>query len=471
MEDTKVERFKFTLPIIKTSVKLIKDEKGNEVEERYVEGIASGTELDKHGDRMAPSAIESMAKSLKQHIVALNAEHDTSWLGELGDIDKLEVSENNDLELKAKLNEMSSAKDLWYALTKQNKKLGLSIGGYVKEYEMVKEGEEGDTKWVRLYKEIDLDHIAVTSSPAYPKSWVSNIAKSINKNKKELLKKIEENKKEKSRESQKNKKLRELAKGIARSIQELESDLLLEFVYKGLFFLNDNQILLLERSLDMAKKDVSLEAEEAKKDDAEVVDPEDEKDEKSATPENEESEEEESEEKEEETSEEEETETKSDDDESEDKSGEEGEDKEKEENGEETSEDEEETESEKDEEETSEEESEEKSTQTVEVKADEKLAKTIGDLSKSLEKVLESNEKLSKRVEELEAQPADRKTVEVKKELGGEDVTQEDVKKLKNERDEEIEEARKTYKNDPTLFAKIQRIRAKYSKKLIKVIA
>jgi len=465
MDDTKTQRFKITLPIVKTSIKIVKDDKGNEVEERYVEGIASGTELDLHGDRMAPSAIESMAKSLKQHVIALNAEHDTSWLGELGDIDKLEISDNNDLGIKAKLNEMSSATDLWYALTKNNKKLGLSIGGYVKEYEMVKEGEGDKAKWVRLYKEIDLDHIAVTSSPAYPKSWVSNIAKSINNNK-ELLKKIEENEKEKSRRSQKNKKIRELARAIARSIQKLESDLLLELVYKGLHFCNEEQILLLERSLEMDKKDVSLEAEEAKKADAEVVDPKDEKDETSATPDNEESKDEESEEKEEETSEKEETETKSKDDESEDKSEEEGKDEEKEEDGEETSENEEETESEEDEEETSEEESEEKST-----KADGELTKTIKELSEGLKEVLESNEKFAKRIAELEAQPADRKTVEVKKELGGEDATQEDVKELKKKRDEDIEEARKTYKNDPTLFARIQRIRAGYSEKLIKAIA
>jgi len=266
MTDTKIKRFKFAIPIVKTSVKIVKDEKGNEIEERYVEGIASGTELDLHGDRMAPSAIESMAKSLKQHIINLNNEHDTSWSSEIGDITKLIVSENDNLEIVAKLNEMSSSKDLWYALTEQNKKLGLSIGGYVKEYEMIKEGEGEDEKWVRLYKKIDLDHIAVTSRPAYPKAWVSNIAKSIKKeDDMELIKKIEKENREKSKRSQTEKELRELARAIVRSIQNTEADLLLELVEGGLSFLNEKQILLIERSLNMAKKNVSLEAEEAKK--------------------------------------------------------------------------------------------------------------------------------------------------------------------------------------------------------------
>jgi len=49
MTDTKVQRFKFTIPILKTSVKIVKDKDGNEVEERYLDGVASGTDLDYMG--------------------------------------------------------------------------------------------------------------------------------------------------------------------------------------------------------------------------------------------------------------------------------------------------------------------------------------------------------------------------------------------------------------------------------------
>ena len=142
------EHFKFTLPILKTRVEIKKSKDGKEKEVKYVEGIASSTDLDLHGDRMSPEAIKTMANSLKHHIINLNAEHDTSWQSELGDITKLDVSEDNKLLLEAKLNEMSKANDLWYAITDLNKKLGLSIGGYVKEYEMVKEGKGKDAKWV-----------------------------------------------------------------------------------------------------------------------------------------------------------------------------------------------------------------------------------------------------------------------------------------------------------------------------------
>ncbi len=452
---TKVQRFKISIPIVKTSVKIVKDKEGNDVEERYVEGVASGTELDLHGDRMDPSAIESMAKSLKQHVVALNVEHDTSWSGELGDIDKLIVTDDNNLEIKAKLNEMSSSKDLWYALTEQNKKLGLSIGGFVKDYEMVKEGEGDDAKWVRHYKKIDLDHIAVTSSPAYPKAWVSNIAKSLESTKKMIKKIKDENKesvKEKSKRSVKNKKMRELARAIARSIQNLESDLLLELCYKGLKFCNKNQILLLERSLSMSKKDVSLEAGKAEKAEAKESKSTDKKVEKPAAPDNEKSK----------------TESK-------DVKGK-GTDKNIKEDK--ASEVKSKTPASESKDEVKDQDKSEKSKKiatAITVKVDTKeLTKTVEKLSKSLETVLESHEtlvksntKLQEKVESLEQQPASRKTIEVKKTLGGDEGEEEKpAKELKKERDSKIEEVRKEFVNDPSLFARIQRIRAEYSKRL-----
>lgn len=460
--DTKVKRFTFAIPIVKTSVKIIKDKDGNEKEERYVEGIASGTELDLHGDRMAPSAIESMAKSLKQHIINLNNEHDTSWSGEIGDITSLTATKKDDLEIKAKLNEMSSAGDLWIALIKQNKKLGLSIGGHVKDYEMVKEGKGDDAKWVRVYKKIDLDHIAVTSRPAYPKSWVSSIAKSVKDNDENLLKKIDsvkkddkgllKNKKEKSRSSQKNKRIRELARKIARSIQKIESDLLLELCYKGLTFCNEEQILLLERSLDMANKDVSLEAEDTKKKvKSKDPKPEGKLDKKSAAPDNGKSKDKSKDvktkgtdkkvSKEDKASK---TKSKPEKSKSEDKSKDTGKVK-KDDKGEKA----------------------EKSVKVDKKDENSELTKTVKELSKGLKAVLSSNEDLQKKVEALETQPAGRKTIEVKKTLGDEDTEDKTVEELQKAMDKEVTKIKKDSAN-PNAFAEIQRVRAEYALRINK---
>jgi HK97 family phage prohead protease len=171
-------RFSFAVPILKCYEEIVMTEKG-EVKERFIEGSASSTDVDLHGDMMAPSAIKSMAASIKDHVIGLNAEHDKSWQSELGDVTKLSVDNKNRLLMKAKLDITSKANDLWLALTVKKKELGLSIGGFVKDYTL--EWDKKKEKFMRIYKDIELDHIAVTSTPANPKTWVGAIAKSISK--------------------------------------------------------------------------------------------------------------------------------------------------------------------------------------------------------------------------------------------------------------------------------------------------
>ena len=486
--DSKTQRFKFSLPIIKTRTEIHKDEDGNEKEIKFVEGIASSTDKDLHGDKMAPSAIQSMADSLKLHVISLNDEHNTSWQSELGEITKLDVTKENKLRIEARLNEMSKSNDLWYALTDLNKKLGLSIGGYVKEYEMEKDESSDEATWIRVYKDIELDHIAVTSRPANPKTWVSVISKSIETSE-EDLKKVA---KRVPATYNKEQNLKELAHKIVRSIQDMEGDLLLELAYTGLTFLNEEQLNLVERNLpmDKNKKDVSLEAEEAKIKADSDVQPEDEKDETPATPENESSEdeskvEEESDEEAEEAeatdaeatdeAEEESTE-KSEDDESEEEeaeaSGEENE-AEAEESADETDESEDDSgkeettdESEEDAEEVDSEESEEESEEKSEEIDGDQLLKMVSGLAKSLEVMVKTNKKLSEDVKELSSQPANRKTVEIKKVVGDDDSEEVDTASLIKERDEKISELKKANATNPALFSMIQRTRSEYASKI-----
>ena len=483
--DNKTQRFKFSLPIIKTYIEITKDDDGNEKEVRFVEGIASSTDKDLHGDKMAPSAIKTMAESLKLHVINLNSEHDTSWQSELGELIELDVTKENQLRIKARLNEMSKATDLWYALTDLNKKLGLSIGGFVKEYEMEKDESGDETRWMRVYKDIELDHIAVTSRPANPKTWVSVISKSIEtseKTLKEVSKRIPAT-------YNKEQTMKELAHKIVRSIQNMEADLLLEMTEVGLSYMNDEQINLIERNLPMKKKDVSLKAEEAKKADTSVK-PEDEKVETPAASDNGSSEEEskveetKEEAKETETTDAEATEDKAEEP-TEKSEGDEAESKEAEASGEETEAETEESETEKDEsedesgKEEATEESEEdtkdaKSEESDEEESEEKsekvdnsqLLKAVEDLTGSLKEMVKANGSLTKRIEELESQPADRKTIAIKKAVGDDDTEEVNPKALKKERDEKIAELRKTQATNPALFSLIQRVRSEYASKI-----
>lgn len=172
----KQKRFTFEIPLLKAQ-EIEVERSGKKVKKRIIEGKASSTDLDLHGDRMAPSAIESMAESIKKQKVSLNAEHDKSWQSDLGEVTELSVTDEYELMMKAELDETSKANDLWYALTVKGKKLGLSIGGAVKDYKI--EIDTENDSWVRTYTNIELDHVAVTSTPANPKTWISAIAKSV----------------------------------------------------------------------------------------------------------------------------------------------------------------------------------------------------------------------------------------------------------------------------------------------------
>jgi hypothetical protein len=520
MEVAETQRFKIVLPITKTRVEIRKDKSGVDKEIHFVQGVASSTDKDLHGDKMDASAIKTMADSLKYHDVPLNADHDTAWSAEIGPIKKLEITDNNELVLEAELSEMSKANDLWYALTKQNKKLGLSIGGYVKDYEMVKEdetnadGEVIDSHWFRLYKDIDLDHVAVTSSPANPKTWVSAISKSMDPKKdleliqiasKESVIKIIEKEKETIENKRDVKDIKKLATKIARKVQDVEASLLLELTESFLYRLDSSQVtkiedyfgLLEERNMSMDKKDVSLEADEAKKLVDDLGNPKVEKEEDSATLENESPKD--SKEKLEESKDDKVSDDKVEDDkdESVDDSKIEGDPAEKAakppvdgtactcsdgskgqmkggkcmpmkptkaktptvdgdtcklpdgsegefQNGKCVA---------------SDDASKQKSTE----KSSEDIVEVIKGMTENLKLVVESNEALTKRIEELEAQPAERKVIEISKNIGDDDSIEESADDLMKSLDKEIAEAKEKYAQDPTLFSMIQRIRNKYA--------
>jgi len=168
------KRFSFSMPIVKAYISKTTGKK-------VLEGVASTTDKDLHGDRMSPQAIQTMADSIKQlkkKHGTLNAEHDKSWMSELGDITDLEVDKNNKLVMTAELDNSPLADTLWYKLTEQKKKLGLSIGGFVKSFRI--EIDEKTKEYMRVFEDIVLDHIAVVSQPANPNTYVSAIAKSVN---------------------------------------------------------------------------------------------------------------------------------------------------------------------------------------------------------------------------------------------------------------------------------------------------
>ena len=108
--------------------KAYKGEDGN----AYLEGIASGPEVDLTGERMSAEAPHSMVESIQKRLVEFRDAHKDEWNDDLGEIVSLSLTHDNHLLYKAKLDlNLSAAKDLWYRMTELGKKFGVSIGGSV----------------------------------------------------------------------------------------------------------------------------------------------------------------------------------------------------------------------------------------------------------------------------------------------------------------------------------------------------
>lgn len=182
-------RFKLTVPVVEVFKR--KDADGEET--MVVRGLASSIDVDLEHERMSRSAIDSMLEAIKlgridpltgewTHI-PLQMGHDTEWYLNLGWITKGEVDEHYNLWIEAELDSDSpDAIRLWKQLTRKPKagkqrKLGLSVGGFVKQ--VGKEWVETLQKHILVYLRIDLDEITVTSRPANAQTVLGAMTKSL----------------------------------------------------------------------------------------------------------------------------------------------------------------------------------------------------------------------------------------------------------------------------------------------------
>lgn len=173
MSDTPNQTFKIVAAI--TGYQLRKSADGTE---KYVlSGMASNTNIDLTGERMADSALQAMVKSLESNAVTINNEHGSSWDDDFGEVTRLWVTDAHELMMEAELDpDHYRTKTLIKALDK-GKKLGLSIGGVVKEAAMEWFADLG--RKVMTYKDIALFHVAITGTPAVADTWVTPITKSV----------------------------------------------------------------------------------------------------------------------------------------------------------------------------------------------------------------------------------------------------------------------------------------------------
>ena len=175
MSSTTAQKFKITVPITKCYLRKTADG----IEKYVIEGMASNTNLDLTGERMAETAIKSMASSLESHPVIFKNEHGDEWDAEFGEVTALYATDSHQLMMEAELDpDHYRTKTLVKALEK-GKSLGLSIGGLVPEGGAVSEWVSDLGRKIKTYKDILLEEISVTGSPAVADTWLLNITKSV----------------------------------------------------------------------------------------------------------------------------------------------------------------------------------------------------------------------------------------------------------------------------------------------------
>jgi phage head maturation protease len=173
MPETTTPQFKLTVPI--TGYTIRKDASG--VDKYVLTGMASNTKVDLTGERMAKTAITAMMKSIETSPVMLNNEHGSDWDDDFGEVTKLWSTDNSEMMMEAEADpDHYRTKTLIRALDK-GKKLGLSIGGVVKDAGW--EYAEDLGRKVLTYKDISLFHVAITGTPAVADTWVAPITKSM----------------------------------------------------------------------------------------------------------------------------------------------------------------------------------------------------------------------------------------------------------------------------------------------------
>lgn len=146
--------------------------------ERYViEGLASGTEIDLTNEQMAESAIDSMVACVKTHKIELNNEHRPEWDSVYGEITDIWKTETADMMVRAELKPWHYRTITLVKSLEEGAQIALSIEGKVVEAAL--EWSDELKRMIKVYKDILLEKISTTGTPAYAKSWLTNINKSV----------------------------------------------------------------------------------------------------------------------------------------------------------------------------------------------------------------------------------------------------------------------------------------------------
>jgi len=164
-EVSQESKFAVTLPL----VKVWQDDEG----QRWVEGVASSTSLDRQHERMTKNAI---AKMQQYQGIDLLPSHQAGPLEELGTVEEC-WADNDSFRLKARLDETSPQAMRLFKHLAEGRQYSLSVGGRVTGAYWDFDPEAGAR--IRHIDDVVLDHVAVCrpQQAANPDTYLAALAK------------------------------------------------------------------------------------------------------------------------------------------------------------------------------------------------------------------------------------------------------------------------------------------------------
>jgi hypothetical protein len=171
---TMTPTFKYTMPI----------EKAEQREDGYyIVGLASGPEIDKDGERIAPEGIARFAEQINARVAKgdpipyRDAHLKDGVLIDLGYIVKGWIDPEFHLGIEVRLDEDNPAAMSLYKQLKKGKQYGMSVAGRVVDFTRTFVQEVG--KSVTTFRDVELAEISNTTRPVWTPSFGTVLSKAI----------------------------------------------------------------------------------------------------------------------------------------------------------------------------------------------------------------------------------------------------------------------------------------------------
>lgn len=155
-----------------------------------LEGVASSTSVDWFGTEMSKAALDGMAEQMTDGIVYVPTHWDSEWHDAIGETVEGKVKRVSEVENAAETAEaqyillvavrVDRTAELGAVLETRlarTNKIGQSIGGWFTDLRVIS-NDDGEVIRI-IVMSVELDHLAVTRSPANPDSWIIGLRAKI----------------------------------------------------------------------------------------------------------------------------------------------------------------------------------------------------------------------------------------------------------------------------------------------------